>query len=143
MARKRTLLKNGCVLTLDANPETLCKLMFLIEGAKIAAVRPSLAAADAEMIDASNRIVMPGFVDTHRHMWQGALRNIAPWRYCATSSRCPKRSRRAEQRELLRDMLETISDINPLLRSIVRDQGKRDLDCLEGRIREVLREDDE
>ena len=23
-------------------------------------------------------IVMPGFVDTHRHMWQGALRNILP-----------------------------------------------------------------
>ena len=30
------------------------------------------------MIDASNMIVMPGFVDTHRHMWQGALRNILP-----------------------------------------------------------------
>ena len=30
------------------------------------------------MIDASNAIVMPGFVDTHRHMWQGFLRNILP-----------------------------------------------------------------
>ncbi len=30
------------------------------------------------MIDASNTIVMPGFVDTHRHMWQGFLRNVLP-----------------------------------------------------------------
>jgi hypothetical protein len=29
-----------------------------------------------------------------------------------------------EQRELLNDILETVSDINPLLRSIIRDQGK-------------------
>jgi hypothetical protein len=48
-----------------------------------------------------------------------------------------------EQRELLSDILETISDINPLLRSIIRDQGKWDLDHLEERIRAVLREDDE
>jgi len=30
------------------------------------------------VIDASNAIVMPGFVDTHRHMWQGFLRNVLP-----------------------------------------------------------------
>jgi cytosine/adenosine deaminase-related metal-dependent hydrolase len=30
------------------------------------------------VIDASNMIVMPGFVDTHRHMWQGVLRNALP-----------------------------------------------------------------
>jgi hypothetical protein len=48
-----------------------------------------------------------------------------------------------EQRELLSDILDTVSDINPLLRSIIRDQGKWDLDRLEERIRDVLREDDE
>jgi hypothetical protein len=47
-----------------------------------------------------------------------------------------------EQRELLSDILETISDINPLLRSIIRDQGKWDLDRLEERIQDVLREDE-
>jgi 5-methylthioadenosine/S-adenosylhomocysteine deaminase len=31
---------------------------------------------DAEVIDASNMIVMPGFIDTHRHLWEGILRNI-------------------------------------------------------------------
>jgi hypothetical protein len=48
-----------------------------------------------------------------------------------------------EQRELLSDLLDTISEINPLLRSIIRDQGKWDLDRLEERIHDVLREDGE
>jgi hypothetical protein len=39
--------------------------------------------------------------------------------------------------------LDTISEINPLLRSIIRDQGKWDLDRLEERIRDVLRQDEE
>jgi hypothetical protein len=52
-------------------------------------------------------------------------------------------TRSREQRELLSDILETVSDINPLLRSIIRDQGKWDLDHLEERIRAVLRDDDE
>ncbi len=47
-----------------------------------------------------------------------------------------------EQYDLLTDILDTISDIDPLLRSIVRDQGKWDLDRLEERIRDVLRDDD-
>ena len=43
-----------------------------------------------------------------------------------------------EQRQLLADILETIQDINPMLRTIVRDQGKWDLNQLERRIRETL-----
>ena len=31
---------------------------------------------EAEVIDATGMIVMPGFVDTHRHIWEGLLRNI-------------------------------------------------------------------
>jgi len=44
---------------------------------------------------------------------------------------------------LLNDILDTIRDINPLLRSIIRDQGKWDLDKLEDQIREVLSEEEE
>ena len=47
-----------------------------------------------------------------------------------------------EQYDLLSDILDTISEINPLLRSIIRDQGKWDLDRLEERIRDVLRDDE-
>ena len=48
----------------------------LFEGSKIAAVGPTLTAVDAQVIDASQTIVMPGFIDTHRHVWEGILRNI-------------------------------------------------------------------
>ncbi len=73
---QRILLKGGCVLSLDPKVGNFTKADVLIEGTKIAAVRPNLSAADAEVIDASNTIVMPGFVDTHRHVWEGILRNI-------------------------------------------------------------------
>ncbi len=76
MASKRTLLKNGCVLSLDPKVGNFKQADVLIEGSKIAAVGPNLSAADAEVIDASNTIVMPGFVDSHRHIWEGILRNI-------------------------------------------------------------------
>jgi hypothetical protein len=40
-------------------------------------VAPSIDAGDAEIVDASQRIVMPGFVNAHIHTWQTALRGIA------------------------------------------------------------------
>jgi hypothetical protein len=47
-----------------------------------------------------------------------------------------------EIRDVLSDILDTISDINPLLRSIIRDQGHWDLDRLEERLSEVLRDEE-
>ena len=76
MAAKRTLLKSGTVLSLDHKIGNHKQADVLIEGTKIAAVGPNLTAADAEVIDASNSIVMPGFIDSHRHIWEGILRNI-------------------------------------------------------------------
>ena len=49
--------------------------------------------------------------------------------------------RAQEQREVLLDMLDTISEINPLLRSIIRDQGHWDLDRLEERLKEIVRDE--
>ncbi len=48
-----------------------------------------------------------------------------------------------EYYDLLADILDTISEINPMLRSIIRDQGKWDLDRLEERIQELLRDEEE
>lgn len=73
----RILLRGGCVLTLDRGVGDFETADVLIDGGTIAAVQPNLT-AQAEVIDASNMIVMPGFVDTHRHMWEGPLRNILP-----------------------------------------------------------------
>jgi len=74
---QRVLLKGGVVLTMDPRLGDFEKADVLIEGSKIAAVGASLPAT-APIVDASNMIVMPGFVDTHRHIWQGQLRNILP-----------------------------------------------------------------
>ena len=52
-------------------------------------------------------------------------------------------TRAREQHEVLSDILDTISEINPLLRSIIRDQGHWDVDRLEERIKEILREEEE
>ena len=53
----------------------------LITGSTITAVGPSLDAPhDAVEVDASGGILMPGMIDTHRHMWQTALRGLgADW----------------------------------------------------------------
>ncbi|HKQ27323.1 MAG TPA: amidohydrolase family protein [Burkholderiales bacterium] len=72
------LIKGGTVLSLDRAVGDFEQADVLVEGSKIAAVRPGISAPGAQVIDASNTIVMPGFVDTHRHMWQGILRNILP-----------------------------------------------------------------
>ena len=53
----------------------------LIEGDRIAAIGPDLPRATEQLdlvIDATDMIVVPGFVDTHRHMWQGQLRRLLP-----------------------------------------------------------------
>lgn len=76
MATERKLFKGGIVLTLDSNIGNFMQADVLIEGSKIAAISPNIDADSAEVIDASNKIVMPGFIDTHRHIWQGILRNI-------------------------------------------------------------------
>ncbi len=77
MALNRTLLANGCVITVDKALGNFRRADVLIEGTKIAAVGPDLGVTDAEVIDASNMIVMPGFIDTHRHLWEGIARNIS------------------------------------------------------------------
>lgn len=73
----RILLQGGSVLTLDPDIGEFQKADVYIEGSKIKAVGENLD-VQAEKVNATNMIVVPGFVDTHRHMWQGALRNILP-----------------------------------------------------------------
>jgi cytosine/adenosine deaminase-related metal-dependent hydrolase len=72
----RTLIRGGTVLSLDPNVGDFTTADVLVDGDEIADVGPNLAVADAEVIDASGMIVMPGFVDSHRHIWEGLLRNI-------------------------------------------------------------------
>ncbi|HEX6301519.1 MAG TPA: amidohydrolase family protein [Acidimicrobiia bacterium] len=72
----RRLLKGGTVISLDPAVGDFTPGDVLIEADKIVSVGPNVTADDAEVIDATGMIVLPGFVDTHRHIWEGLLRNI-------------------------------------------------------------------
>src|SRR5436190_19868380 len=75
----KTLIQGGYVLTLDPALGDLPNTDVLIEGETITAVGQHLEAGpDANIIDARKRIVMPGFVDTHRHTWQTPVRGVLP-----------------------------------------------------------------
>ena len=73
----RLLLRGGTVLTVDPDLGDLPQGDVLIEGDTIAQVAPRVD-ADAEVLDASGKIVIPGFIDTHRHTWEAAIRGCAP-----------------------------------------------------------------
>lgn len=73
----RLLIKAGTVLSMDPDLGVLSPGEVLIEDGLIAAVGTDLGVTDAEVIEAPDAIVMPGFVDTHRHTWQAPLRLIA------------------------------------------------------------------
>jgi cytosine/adenosine deaminase-related metal-dependent hydrolase len=67
-------------VTLDPRLGDLPRADILVEQGRIAAVGPDLGVEDAEVIDADGCIVIPGFVNTHLHTWQHALRGIcADW----------------------------------------------------------------
>src|SRR6476660_6220613 len=73
----KILLKGGTVLSVDPQIGDLPAGDVLVEDDRIAAVEPSID-ADAEVVDCAGKIVIPGFVDTHRHTWETAIRNVAP-----------------------------------------------------------------
>jgi cytosine/adenosine deaminase-related metal-dependent hydrolase len=73
----RILVKGGYVITVDPGLGDIPGGDVLIEGDTIADVGTDLS-ADAEVIDATGNIVIPGFVDSHRHTWETAIRNCAP-----------------------------------------------------------------
>jgi cytosine/adenosine deaminase-related metal-dependent hydrolase len=75
---KRVLLRGGHVLSMDPKIGDLYGGDVLIEDDRIASVGHGLDAADAEIVDATSCIVMPGFIDSHRHTWETVIRGIAP-----------------------------------------------------------------
>ena len=73
--------RNATVLTIDPSLGAIEHGDVLVVDKSIAAVGPQLAVPEGTVeIDASGGILMPGMVDTHRHMWQTALRGYgADW----------------------------------------------------------------
>ena len=77
---KELLIKGGHVVTVDPALGDLPVGDVLVADGVITAVGPDLApaTADAEVIEAAGRLVIPGLVDTHRHVWQGAIGGFTP-----------------------------------------------------------------
>lgn len=75
MSEECLLLSGGWIISMEPGIGELRSGDVLIEGERIAAVTPRIDAPHAQRIDARNTIVLPGFVDTHRHTWQSCVRH--------------------------------------------------------------------
>jgi 5-methylthioadenosine/S-adenosylhomocysteine deaminase len=73
---RRIVIRNGAVMSMDPQVGDFARADVLVEGKKILAVGPDLHAGNAAEIDARGRVVMPGFVDTHHHQFETALRSF-------------------------------------------------------------------
>src|SRR5262245_25056828 len=71
---RRYVIRNGAVMTMDPQVGDFARADVLVEGKKILAIGPNLNAGGATEIDATGRIVMPGFIDTHPHPVEAGLR---------------------------------------------------------------------
>ena len=77
---ERLLIRGGYVLSMDRDVGELEAADVLIEDGQIAQIAPDIDASSTDVIDATGDVVMPGFVDTHRHTWQTTMRAIcADW----------------------------------------------------------------
>ncbi|WP_353475964.1 amidohydrolase family protein (plasmid) [Salipiger sp. H15] len=74
-AGRRVLIRGGVILSMDDAVGNFASGDVLIEGGTIAEVAARIDAPDAAVIDARGRIVLPGFIDTHHHQFETALRS--------------------------------------------------------------------
>jgi 5-methylthioadenosine/S-adenosylhomocysteine deaminase len=75
---ERTLFKGGIVVTMDADVPNLAAGDVLVEGDRIVAVEANIQAGGAAVIEAANKIVLPGLIDAHHHSWLGVMRRLMP-----------------------------------------------------------------
>lgn len=77
MPPRPLLFRHATLITMDATLEDTRGCDVLVRDGRIARIAPGIDAPDAEVIDCTDKILLPGFVDTHRHTWQCLLRNAA------------------------------------------------------------------
>src|SRR5262249_61211478 len=70
------VVRGANVLTMDPALGDLASGDVHVRDGAIIAVGPGLAAAGAESIEGRGMICMPGFIDTHWHLWTSNLRPI-------------------------------------------------------------------
>jgi len=72
MSSGEVLITGGHVVTVDPGLGDQQDADVLVRDGRIAAVGRGIVAPGARAIDARGKLVLPGFVDTHRHLWLGA-----------------------------------------------------------------------
>jgi len=73
---RRYVIRGGSVMSMDPKVGNFPQADIMIEGNKIVAIGPNLSPGGGTQIDATGRIVMPGFIDTHHHQFETALRSF-------------------------------------------------------------------
>lgn len=76
MQTKRSLIRGASIITMDVQGD-LPQGDILITGETLTEIAPRIHVDDAEVIDGSGYIVIPGLVNAHMHTWQTALRGLA------------------------------------------------------------------
>lgn len=74
---RRILISGATILSMDPAVGDLAQGDILIEGERIVAIAPAIASGDAERVDATGRIAVPGLINAHMHTWQTGLRSLA------------------------------------------------------------------
>ena len=74
--RREFVVRNAYVVTMDAKLGDIPRGDVHVRNGALIAVGPNLTAPGVEQIDGSNRIALPGFVDTHFHLWGSFARGI-------------------------------------------------------------------
>lgn len=68
-------LTNGTLLVHDDQDHVqVVRADILIEGNKIAKIGRDISAPQAQVIDCTDKLISPGFIDTHHHVWQTQLK---------------------------------------------------------------------
>src|SRR5437870_3652864 len=73
---RRYVIRGGSVMSMDPDVGDFPEADVLVERKKLLAVGPNLHAGGAAVIAARGRVVMPGFIDTHHHQFETALRSF-------------------------------------------------------------------
>ncbi len=73
-ARGEVLIRGATILTMDPAVADLASGDVHVRDGAIRAIAPRIEAPAAQVIDASGMICLPGFIDTHWHLWTSLFR---------------------------------------------------------------------